>query len=458
MEKTTLVRDHRLNLDPPVGMYVGPQVSAEDEIASAMFHVDRINLTPEPKEFKEKVLQQAETMYAHARWEQVEDWRSDKRVKEIISKLNMKSGPGYPYCHEASTNESYLKKMGVDSVVRLVQDRLDRLAAGEKAADPVRIFIKREPHDVGKAANKRWRMIWNVSLIDQIIDSLLWQAEIDVEILRHKKIPSKPGWTPLKGGMNYLFEDMYRVGAKYGTADKSSWDFTVPGWMLWWDMECRFRLCNNYKPDAEWVNVAKTRFHALYGGEIIFSNGWIYQQTHECILRSGSKVTISTNSRCQVLLKLLCFADIGKEFDEEDDRLNTMGDDSIERLSISSDLYANTIRKFGFIVKFIEESYDLTDPKLHFCSERFKRIDGGVHVSVPVNWEKNLFNLCWKEQLPSMEILIQTLDSYCQRYAWDEEHFPIIYQEMMRLVSDNPECAHIPHSVTWYQNLVTGFE
>lgn len=453
-----IVRDDRINIPIPNEDYVNPDISADAEIASCMFHVERCNFTEEPKHLKEKVLNTVEELYKHARWEQPEDWDSPRRIEDMIDNLNMKAGCGYPYCLDAATNADYIKKFGKEHIIRTVQARLADLKKGIPSADPVRIFIKREPHDKSKADLKRWRMIWNVSVIDQIIDALLWQANIDKEIAKHSKIPSKPGWTPLKGGMNQLFNEMLGApGTIYASADKSSWDFTVPGWMLLWDMELRFRLCNNFSENASWVTVAKTRYTALYCGQIIFSNGWLYQQLVPCILRSGSKVTISTNSKCQVILKVLSLTSLNVEFEEEKDKMGTMGDDSLERLSIAAADYKAAMESFGFIVKYVDTNSDLT--KMHFCSETFKRTPYGTVVSVPTSYEKNAYNLIHKEESKmDLDILIQTLDSYCQRYAWDDEHFPLFYGELKRLVAKYPQHAHFMHSHAWYKSLVAGFE
>jgi hypothetical protein len=39
--------------------------------------------------------------------------------------------------------------------------------------DPVRVFIKAEPHSTNKVNQDRWRLIFAVSVVDQIIERLL---------------------------------------------------------------------------------------------------------------------------------------------------------------------------------------------------------------------------------------------------------------------------------------------
>ena len=57
--------------------------------------------------------------------------------------------------------------------------------------DPVPIFVKAEGHDEGKVTSKRWRLIWNVSEPDRLINCLLHQEHDDIDDVRFRgEVPS----------------------------------------------------------------------------------------------------------------------------------------------------------------------------------------------------------------------------------------------------------------------------
>lgn len=321
--------------------------------------------------------------------------------------------------------------MGAPYVRDLVKQRLrelklagpDWVSKNWKAvpSDPVRLFIKREPHTIEKAKLNRWRLIWSVSVIDQLIDALIWGKMIETEIEKHANIPSKPGWTYLKGGMNQLYHKL-KGRPRYGASDKSSFDFTVSEDMLELMQDLGFRTCSNFDPNAEWVQIAKIRFLASYLGYIIFSNGLLIRQNTIGVMRSGSKVTINWNSKLQVAFKIIACLRFYGSFDSWKDIIEAMGDDSLEAFRDEgfSSYYKEFMESVGLIVKFIADVTEITDERIHFCSQRFLEVSPGKMVSQPINEQKHKFNIKMTEggKSSTIEAVWSTLNSYCIEYAF----------------------------------------
>lgn len=394
-----------------------------------------------------------EVLYAPAKWKIEDDWDSEDNILEKIRSVNMQSNPGVPLVINGKTNAEMIEAVGEATLVFLIQERLNNLKAGRKISDSVRLFIKQEPHSVEKAKLQRWRLIWLVAFIDQVIDALLFDPSIDSEIKNHRLIPSKPGWTWLKGGMNDFKNQMDDFSDKLGTSDKSSWDWTVQSWEYDGDLERRSRLCVN--PDGlrsrEFLKLQSIRYDILSCGKIQFSDGDSFQQEVNGIVRSGSKVTISLNSFCQVYNKVLyCEKTFEGGFREKLHKIAAIGDDAFERFhGVDLEDYKRFLQDFcGHIVKYIQTGKFMD---LHFCSHKFVDYNGFC-VAVPDNLDKHLYRLKRKEK-SKIQFLEDQLASYCIEHAFSPpEVFDKFYNKLLEFDASKAR------SRQYYKDLHTGFE
>jgi len=114
-------------------------------------------------------------------------------------------------------------------------------------SDPARLFIKREAHSVSKIADRRWRLIWGVSLIDRIIDMMLYLGVIDATIENCDASPIKVGMNFKKGGVDKLVREKHHIfgpSVRWSSYDAKQFDFTVPAWALWAVRQLNEQLCN----------------------------------------------------------------------------------------------------------------------------------------------------------------------------------------------------------------------
>lgn len=386
------------------------------------------------------MIAELERLYSPARWTQHDQPFSRARVLETIRGLNMNGSPGYPLCLQWTTNREMLRDpplgLGIDALADLVEVRLEKLLtcdlSNSAVQDPIRTFIKREAHTPEKAAAKRWRIIWSIGVVDQVIDKLLWanmqKAEVDV----WADIPTKSGYSAKYGTTNRLYNQI-DDGGMCAKGDKSSWDITVAGWEADDNLEINFRLCSNYHPDSKWVVVAKRRHVALFGHRrIITSDGFLYRQDHYGVLPSGYYLTLLYNSRNQVMLKFLAVDSLigQRKFDWRFDYVAAVGDDSLERLrDLTIKEYVDYVNSLGHIFNDFDVG-KLID--LEFCSRSFHRLQTGEIVTKPVNWPRHIVHLCYREKF-DLELVTDALLSLCIEYAYDDDKWNLLHANLVAL-------------------------
>lgn len=296
---------------------------------------------------------------------------SDSKIRAAILRLDWNSSPGYPYCLTHTTNRSMF---GVDDagepdpricdvIVSQVRDRiLDR------SCDPIRLFIKPEPHKLRKLEEGRYRLISSVSVVDQLIDHVLFGELNDQIVDNFLCLPSRVGWSPYGGGWSWV--PRRRVMA----IDKSSWDWTVSPWMLEAMKEVRLRLAwgdDYYRELVEW------RYQSLFDQPVfVTSGGALLRQKEPGAMKSGCVNTIVDNSVMQVILhEYVCL-----RLNIRPGHIWAMGDDTLQEVPLRVHDY---LRELGNHCKVKQV---LT--KAEFCGHEFVG-----DLAEPVYFGKHCFNL-----------------------------------------------------------------
>lgn len=443
-----------VSLGQPAG-YGFPPRDAASEKESFATHVEKYFNSREA-DFPSQAHLVLEELYTTARWSVPQDPLSPGAIYQYIHEVLVRSSsPGYPYCFAYSTNQALIQAKGEAWLVDQVEKRMRHLLTGGRC-DPVRLFIKPEWHKLTKLVQKRYRLIWSISVVDQIIDGLLFGASLASEIKHHDSIPSKPGLSEFAGGMNRVFEQMEPEGEKHEfcETDKSAWDMTVPAWLYRMDSEARQRLCLNWDLAGEcFRRLWAIRYSQLACSDVAFSDGTVLRQIKPGIVRSGSKLTISMNSRCQVALKVMyCLQHCGG-FDVNRHKIFATGDDTIERVDgIDVEHYRSWLNSLGFVVKDVIEKFPTLIGR-NFCGRVFIRhlAARGSVVFKPSYWDKNLFSITHPER---PDVLVPMLASYCSEYAFDDDHFPQLYSLLCQLDFDHTYIR----SIRFFRDRITGDE
>jgi hypothetical protein len=254
--------------------------------------------------------------------------------------------------------------------------------------DPVRVFVKNEPHSVEKAEEGRWRLISSVSVVDEIIERLLCQTQNEKEIANWLQCPSKPGiGLSLDEQATSLFASVAHHLAEAAEADVRGWDWSVKWWMFEMDVEARIRL-NGASSDSAFAKILRARVWCLARSVFSTSSGQLYKQTKPGLMKSGSYLTSSTNSRMRVMLAYI----VGATW------AIAMGDDSVETwIDNAIERYA----QYGIVVKMFRRCGETFE----FCSSRFVG-----DRAIPLNWAKGLFRLLGSR--PELGRLMQFREEY----------------------------------------------
>lgn len=324
---------------PELTEFDWPDRGSSAELRSLLLQAGRYQEAPEPKDLKEACRRLCEK-YPKSRPKRClrgENWNySDiaTAVAEICeSNVNSKASPGVPLSVFGQTNGAVLGTHR-EFVMWAVAERIEALSKIDLSlssytpkelvelgyCDPVRLFVKQEPHTMRKIKEGRFRLISSVSLVDQLVERLIFGPQNQLEIQRWRNIPSKPGM-----GLS-LYEQAESIWRELQTnhdrcpaaeADISGFDWSVQSWELWADLAIRIEL-GDFGPTLQ--KAAKSRFYCFMNSVFQLSDGTLIEQGLPGLMKSGSYCTSSTNSRIRCLMAEL----IGAPW------CIAMGDDSVE--------------------------------------------------------------------------------------------------------------------------------
>lgn len=289
----------------------------------------------------------------------------------------------------------------------LVLERVRQLESGLDSADDLKVFIKQEPHKLSKIDEGRFRLISAVSVVDSMVDRMLFSRLQDLACSTACLTPSAVGWSPIRGGYRLV---RARFPGRVLCADKSAWDWTVSGWMVDAAKELLKRLCVN--PSSRWSGLVDRRFEMLFKKAVFrVSDGSRFEQLDEGLMKSGCYLTILLNTVMQVIAHYVASARSG----ESPGDILAMGDDTIQEVPRDLDRYLVELRGLGIFVK--PKVVDVID---------FAGFEFDMRSCVPAYENKHRFQL---EHLDE-EHALETLMSYQLLYA----HHPMLVeiQEMVR--------------------------
>lgn len=323
-----------------------------------------------------------------------EDWAGVcELIEDLIPSLKRDASSGFPLMRLQPTKGPLIEKER-SLVISAVVDRLKlyvsfggklpNTAIGlfeEKLVDPVRLFVKGEPHHKRKIGVAE-RLISSVSVIDEIIARLLFTNQDSAEIARWTVCPSRPGLGFDDSGIKKFsawIDSRYEAGRTLASSDVKAWDFSFKGWMFHADVKMRVALLDGATEQERslFSLMASTHHHCLGRSLYVLTDGSVYEQQFFGKMESGSKATTPVNSRARALLCVLCGS--------HPLCVASMGDDCIEEATSNPARY----EELGFKLKMFEPSSD--GRRLEFCCHEFSR--GGLSEVKRINIEKSLFRM-----------------------------------------------------------------
>ncbi len=309
-----------------------------------------------------------------------------------ISQIKPTSTPGYPLIINYSTNFSafegegiLIREMARQRILKflsLTMDDLDKLWDDSAAQltmglrDPIRIFLKREPHPERKLREGRYRMVAGLSVVDQIVERVLfsgWSERLKSEY------PSLGTVIGLGFSDQHieLITDEYLANLElYGEAttyDVSGWDRSVMPWMFDAEHEIRWTMSN--KLAAPRLELAQRAWIAVSCNcPYVLPSGHLYAKICPGLMPSGSYRTSSCNS----LMRLYVSMRAGARY------VMCNGDDAIE---FGLDDPETRYSEMGFKIRDVERT---SRDHFTFCSHSYNRTVDGWTASLDT-WPKALY-------------------------------------------------------------------
>lgn len=207
-----------------------------------------------------------------------------------------------------------LVEMVLDRIESLVNGRVEtnlRDPMSRDGANPVRVFVKDEPHPHRKLDTERLRLISNVALVDVLVERLTNNELNKLHILHHADSPCRPGMgvedSDFEALHDYLTRQPRPGNKPIASADVAGFDWSMQDWQMRWDASFRASLLHveNTSPRAR---VLAGRAEAVIGAVLATSDGKMWTLLHKGIQLSGSFNTSSTNTHVRVFIAYLCGA------------------------------------------------------------------------------------------------------------------------------------------------------
>jgi hypothetical protein len=242
--------------------------------------------------------------------------------------------------------------------------------------DPVKLFVKNEPHKLSKVVEGRLRLIFSMSVIDNLIARILLSHQNNAEIDVWEDIPLKPGMgltdDHMKSIWKYVFDN---EDGGLVEADMKGWDWSFQEQDFESDLERRAAL--NGGKLTLWWKLTEAHYYCVMRKVMVLSDGEMYKQLAPGIMPSGWYATSSTNSAVRAINHAHAALMEGVQ-----PFIMAMGDDSVERAVPNVERHYNDLGKVCGMLNYASSE------RFEFCSTIFRG-----DVGVPVNVTKQLFNL-----------------------------------------------------------------
>nr|QQO81419.1 RNA-dependent RNA polymerase [Soybean thrips sobemo-like virus 9] len=335
---------------------------------------------------------------------------------KAVSEISMDSSPGL--CQFSVLGSTNADVFGYDKTDRMpacdperlqmvkwaVRHRMNQLLLDNYESDNINVFVKPEPHKNAKLETGRLRLISAVSLVDTMIDRVLfgWLQRKALTVVG--RTPCLTGWTPLRGGWRYVY-DRFK-NKRVCCLDKSSWDWTVQGYMVDLWKEFIKELCVGAPP--EWEVLMEARFKILFEEAVFeFKDGSQVKQGTKGIMKSGCLLTLLMNSVGQSMLHYLASDRVGRN--PMSCQPITIGDDTTQESFDELPEYVEQIARLGAKVKgFKVQNW------VEFIGFAFAH-----DTCFPAYWQKHLFKLQYCD-------LSDSIMSYQVLYANEPVMFKLV--------------------------------
>lgn len=369
--------------------------------------------------------------------------------------IKVDASPGFPWLLLGKTNKILVRDykqvlidVTIDRLVKLLTWDINYILTltpqqlmDYNLVDPVRLFVKNEPHASSKFKTGKMRLISSVSIIDQLIERLLHSRINEYLIMDWKAIPSKPGIGLNTDADFSAIADQYKQIQNPCSSDIKGWDWSVQYDELVYVAELRAHMYQ-LPTDHPFMRAICTRQHLVATSIYGLSDGTLfYSPTEIGVQLSGCYLTSAGNSEMRIAntINAAAINNIALTLDEGDDNTTiakaiamynldpqkyldqlpycynmAMGDDCIEdyydpnNRNLLGTIYAH----LGHPVKFVSkmEKNERGYHSFEFCSHQVILTgERDYRKHWPVNVGKTMYTLSHQ---PASRRTLETLDQF----------------------------------------------
>jgi len=328
--------------------------------------------------------------------------------------------PGLPWMHLYATNEDFISQNRELFFIAVCTRFIDLMSQpfphemfivkpdlGEEfpsaldlvrdnACDPVRVFIKNEPHSKSKCDTGKFRLIFNVSTIDLVVERLLFTPWLKLQIQNWTMCPSLPGIGFDDVKYQQTLELMQRTGEFYANkahrfhgkvafSDVTGMDWTVDRYGIT-SFTKTFNVCCGFQKGLNVVSalghLAYVRSYCFAKSMLVFSDGAVVLQLIPGVVKSGAMITSGCDSYVRVRDALMVGLQYynASEFPPASKEMyltkfvrstHAMGDDCFEPcIEYAPEFYRRiNVNLKEYETKSLDDEFD-------FCGHVYSRISG----------------------------------------------------------------------------------
>lgn len=305
-------------------------------------------------------------------------------VRSHFINIKRPSSPGVPW-HSLGVTKGEILDKHSDLIVEAVLDRLNVLGSVDLFdpdpiwlvenffVDPVRLFIKDEPHNRDKREAERYRLISSCSIVDELVTRILFSKQVFFEIDRWEMCFSKAGMGLSTDDQQQRLFDSVKPWLKHACSnDMKNWDWSVREWLMKFCIRCHLFNCN---ANAKYTRLCMNWVICLARTVYSTSDGVLLCLNINGIQKSGSFMTAKLNGMMRAAARFLV---------EADSTIIVMGDDAVEKM------FKDMISKYATLGLEVKASNESNGETFSFCSHTFK--DG---EAFPENVLKSFFRLLY---------------------------------------------------------------
>lgn len=408
-------------LFPEVLEYAMPPRDAEAErtaLHANFSHFKKVKTSENLRRRVRETIIEDSPKVASPRWLPPDGIPSDEAIMGAIQGLNPEANAGFPYLLSGSKKKEFAEN-NFPFVSRLVKERMLMILAFSSEMlrrmepwqlvlaglmDPLRPIVKNEPHKLSKITEGRYRLVICISLVDEIIDRLLFTSHSTAMVENFAETYSAIG-IGFDDDKTEKLRSSVKLniarGGPVASSDVKHWEYSCQEED--YDEFARVTIGSTLNPTASYAELVEKRCILMSKGVYVLEDGELWEQVTPGVTKSGGYQTARFNTITRARKSRM----VGSNAQ------TCAGDDCVERPVLNA---VQRYLRLGVVVKDYMVSNDF-----EFCSHDYH--DSGPPI--PKNLGKAVVR--YVANGPSAEKL--------EQFVYEYQHAPRLEDAVVALLS-----------------------